>query len=288
MAAKTFVMLSAVLLLTACGNQPADSPYAEGKLYRVDGSVYDAWGQSDNLPTHEITEENIREIIFGWTHLHQLGAEAFAPILNAYAQLELSSFAIADQYLIGHSIFAHGINPFGFPEESWLAYALHDINSDGMPELFIGLGWREFYTLTGVYTLQAGEPVSVTQLTSRRSYLQLQIDRYGGYVIEHSHGHMDWGTHAFFALDISGEFITLDILHTSGIHWGEGEWIGLDWVGDEPFYIRTRVVDGEDVRITEEEYIALIKKYGSRSYAIAIEENIVARNVNLEWWPILP
>jgi len=249
-----FALLLAVLMLVACGGQNGYVPVSESAQHGNDSDVH-------LLP--------------------------FAEILNAYAELELSAFAIVDNELIGHSILAQGMNPFSFPEETRLVYALHDINGDGAPELFIGYGRRDFNTITGIYTIQNSEPISIIQLDLRSSFFVLRIDVNDGYVIEYIWGRMGHAINAFYALNENGELITLDVLITSGLDWSGGEWVEDEWIGDGPYHLRFRVVDGEEVSITEEEYSALIRKYGAHGYGTLYHDPESVRIVSLEWMPVL-
>jgi len=184
----------------------------EIELYRTDGPLYDVWRQSSSLPirspAHEITEENIREIIFGWTNLHQLGADAFAPIFNIYARERATA------------VVPHGGDFIEWlrmhPWWDSLQFALHDINGNGQPELFIGYAHQSLGDiLLSVYALQNGEPVRVAEYSNRTSlFLQMHID--GRYIIKSSTWSMGT-TEVFHIMDENGELVVLDsiISHAS-------------------------------------------------------------------------
>ena len=204
--------------------------------------------------------------------------EPFAAILNAYAKLELSGFTLFDENLIGHSIFSRiGHVPTGsLRNQNQIMYAFHDINNDGVPELFIGAYWVSgYYAIFGIYAMQNGKPVSVLQIDDTRFCINVQTDIYGGYVIELAQGAWDVAIEIFYELDESGMLVERDILFTGGLDWTAGR--------DEPDWFRSRDIDGELVAITQDEYIEAIIKFGSAGYMVDVE----SRRVSLEWKPIL-
>ena len=169
-----------------------------------------------------------------------------------------------------------------------LMYALYDISGDGQPELFIGAARsvspqdaNSF--ITGIYTLRDGEPVSVIQLENSRHSVNLVIDINGRYVITHGHGHMSYAWEYFYALEENGILTALDRLYTGGHSWRHNELEGYDYIYA---FFRYRYIDGEEVSITEEEYAALIRKYGSWGYALSNDE-VEIRSVSLEWRPVM-
>ena len=92
--------------------------------------------------------------------------EAFASLLNAYAEFERSGFTVFDDLLIGHSAivvwrYAIGLTPSGEASPP-LIYAFYDINDDGEPKLFVGTLEMDGIQITGVYILQNGVPVSIS------------------------------------------------------------------------------------------------------------------------------
>ena len=207
-------------------------------------------GQSARLlGTHEITEENIRDIIFGWTRLHQVGVEAFAPVLDAY--VEFASYDWANSETLPADNFFELALHRGWRRT--LQYALHDINGDGRPELFIGYHSIFFDDgiLIAVYALQNGVPVRVINARQRTElFLQTHID--GGYVIESTEAVMGSVTKSFYAIDASGEPTVLERLST-----------GFNRNNDDFYWSRVGDIDWQWAQITEEEYLALIYEYGS-------------------------
>lgn len=111
-------------------------------------------------------------------------------------------------------------------------------------------------TISGIYVLQNGTPVSVIQVESRYN-LNLLMDSDGECVIEHSYGRMGYAREFFYKIDEDGKLVTLDKLFTNGDDKKGNEFIG---------HFRAKDVLGEEVSITEEEYCSLIRKYGSTGY----------------------
>jgi len=168
----------------------------------------------------------------------------FAALLNTYAQSALTGQA----------------SPF-------TVFALHDINGDGSPELFIGFeDSNGFIHLNRIYTLQDGEPALIFQ-RERGIEMDLLTDDIGGYIIK-----TFWGVAAivvenFFALDERGKLITLEILRTGILYFPPSTEYGyLRYRVVDVTDVNDALVDGEAVRITEEEYVALIRQYGSRGF----------------------
>ena len=219
--------------------------------------------------------------------------QPFAALLGAYAALALSSYTQIDEELLGDSFLAERSLAWDEPWQGFgpaIFYALHDINGDGVPELFIGTHFGNFEReILGIYTLRDGEAVSVVRPGGRAS-VHLLTDIDGNYIIETAWGHMDYGGEAFYTLNVYGESVRQELLLTEGLDWSDVVW-GDDneWVSGEPSHIRFRVVggdfEGEWLRITEEEYIALLRQFGSFGYFP--QEYVEARHVRLDWTPIL-
>ena len=252
----------AALLLSACGGQLTDYPEVEDYV----------------LANTEVIASVPEEVPAFDTN------KPFAAILNAYAELKLSNFTLYDADLIGHTSFARfGMFPSHFPEEYHFVYAFHDINGDGLPELFIGYSRGVYVTIYEIYTLQNGKPISFMQEEGRFA-MRLLADVNSNYVIELISGRMSRSTQRFYVLNESGILVALDMIFTNGHTWELSECGRYDLF---VAFLRARYVDGEEVDITEEEYIALNKFYGSNGYGIALEENAEARFVNLDWHPVL-
>ena len=210
-------------------------------------------------------------------------ANPFAAILNAYAELELSGFTLYNEELIGHSLFVVLGEAMWSPrvpnDDRQIMYSLHDINGNGLPELFIGTN----SVITGIYTLRNAEPESVIQLENHRHILNLFNDIDGRYIIKHGHGHLDHAWEYFYTLDEDETLTVRDRLFTNGLDWSGNPDRYND--GNEPAYFRSRLIDGEEVSITEEEYIALINKYGSWGYGLP-DDTVEVRSVSLEWFAV--
>lgn len=200
------------------------------------------------------------------------GNEPFTPIIDAYAALEQSNYTSFDKDIIGDSLLtAIGGRSYNFGPNPTLMYAFYDINSDGLQELLIGAN----ETISGIYALQNGTPVSVIQVESRHN-LSLLMDSDGKCVIEHSWGHMGYATEFFYKIDEDGKLVTLDKLFTNGDVKKGNELIG---------HFRAKDVLGKEVSITEEEYCSLIRKYGSTGYE-PLEDTGKVRMIDVIWKPI--
>lgn len=200
------------------------------------------------------------------------GNGMFAMIINAYAGIERSGYTSLDKDIIGDSLLAIDKgNTYNFGSKPTLMYAFYDINSDGSPELLIGAN----KSISGIYVLQTGMPVSVIQVESRH-YLSLLMDSDGKSVIEDIWGHMGYATNFFYTIDEDGKLLTLNKLYTNGDDKKGDKFIG---------HFRAKDVQGKEVSITEEEYCSLIRKYGSRGYE-PFEDTGKERKIDIIWQPV--
>ncbi|MDR0287552.1 MAG: hypothetical protein LBI03_07615 [Clostridiales bacterium] len=199
--------------------------------------------------------------------------EPYTSVIYAYAMLEKSGYTMYYNDVIGDSSLPSngGMGSYNFGDKPKLMYALYDINKDGSPELFIGA----LESISGIYTLKNGVPVSVLQLESRESIL-LRTDNNGNCIIEHLWRHMDYSEEFFYTIDKSNELITLDKLY---VIYRERDENG------QLFDFYYKEVNGEQICITEEEHDELINKYDGYEYS-SDEEN--RQKINLTWGTILP
>lgn len=200
--------------------------------------------------------------------------DLYAPIINAYAALELSGYTSFNKDLIGDSLLAvekGSTYNFGWDTKPILMYTYYDINSDGSSELLIGAD----KSISGIYTLQDGKPMSISQVESRHNLRLLKgID--GNSVLEDSFGHMGYATEFFYKIDKDGKLVTLDKLFTNGDDKKGDKFIG---------HFRAKDVLGKEVSITEEEYCSLIRKYGSTGYE-PLEDVGKERPIDVTWKPV--
>jgi hypothetical protein len=201
-------------------------------------------------------------------------SDLYAPIINAYAALERSGYTSFDKDLIGDSLLAESNGStynFGWDTPPLLMYAYYDTNGDGSPELLIGAD----KSISGIYVLRNGTPVSVIQVEDRHN-LRLLMDIDGNSIIEDSWGHMGYATDFFYTIDGDRKLVTLDKLFTNGDVIKGDELIG---------HFRAKDVLGKEVSITEEEYCSLIRKYGSAGYE-PLEDTGKERMINVTWKPV--
>ena len=202
----------------------------------------------------------------------------YAEILNACAEFEQSDFEVSDEALFGDSLLANKNDyTYNFGDAP-LTYAYYDINKDGIMELLIG---ADSYNLIGVYILQDNKPISVMQVENRHN-LCLLMGENDNPVIGHSWGHTEVGADFFYAVDKNGKLKVLDKLYTNGLDRTNYN----AETGEGLRFFRAKEVNGKQVDITEEEYLALLRKYGSRGYgAIILESDI--KEIKLDWKPVV-
>ena len=273
---KFVAILVVLLLFVSCD---------EAGMYSNDEFPTDEWF----LPFFTIEDSTV-EMIFSTDNPN---AEAFAYILNAYAWLEHSGFTALDANLIGHSYLAEVVRYQWLrsaPTWWWwsrmnddvapiIMYALHDINGDGVPELFIG-GERG---IAGIYTLRDGVPVSLLQ-AGWTAQLHLGMDTDGNNVITR------WVLEGdrIYSLDENGVIAPPIVIKTTDRVWGFDEHSDTHYLYSAS---RVKYIDDERITLAEEEYAFYVEKFGLCGFSHRLEEfppyRFPPRRVELEWMPIL-
>jgi len=209
--------------------------------------------------------------------------EWFSPILNAYAVFELSNYTVHDDEIMGNTFWsAHMLLSPDWNEGNRppFLYALHDLNGDGVPELMIGGEYAPRYGLSsnifGIYALQNNSPTSVFNQTGSRYNLSVQLDDEGNCILSNSWGHLGTSEDYFYKIDEDGQLVLLNYFQC-GVVFNELN----EATAEKQHY---RHVGDEFVRITEEECLYFMRKYGSsghlgQSELLEQEE----RTIQLEW-----
>lgn len=197
-------------------------------------------------------------------------AEFYKPIINAYIALEQSGYTSYDENILSKDVClipgGNGSYFIGFNEQPMLVYAFCNLGGDDTPELLIGadLGAANGATesnvfVTGIYGLRDDKPVSLIQVGDV-SQLNFITDNNDNPVIEKISGtHIDYAEEDFYKIDKNETLETLDKLYTHGQ-------INDYNKPDDISYSHTKDIDGKEVSITEQEYLALMQKYGSVGY----------------------
>ena len=196
----------------------------------------------------------------------------FSAILSAYAEFERSGFTVLDDDLISLSYFtaqnhSTGTN-LGWEGRSKprIMYAFHDMNGNGVPELFIGGTWSDRQvrpSLIAVYTLQNGAPVPLIYEWSHHVFLELHADIYGNYIIRVAGGRMGIMWDDIYGLDENG-----NLLELGGVYFWERYRRCECCNAYDVFYTEFYRVAGErflgdnEVLISEDEYTALLVQWG--------------------------
>ena len=224
-------------------------------------------GCDDNLESHSV--ENTGEKMCASSSIFDKD-EWFMPIIYAYAAFELSGYTVYDKNVMGESLwYMYGDLPtYNFGSNPSFMYALYDINGDGILDLFIGVRTGTGAGISGIYVLQDGKPTSVFQVAHRHRVC-LTLGDNGNYMIRHWRRHMSFGVDYFYKIDENGRLVLLDILYTNGhiLNDDMDMIIGYHYAKD---------VGGEQVDITEEEFLYIFRKYGWKGGS----KNAI---VNLTW-----
>jgi hypothetical protein len=193
----------------------------------------------------------------------------YKPIINAYIELEQSGYTSYDEILSKDVCLIPGGNGsyfIGYDKHPMLVYAFCNFGGDDTPELMIGadLGTVNGATgsdvfVTGIYGLRDEKPVSLIQVCGV-SQLNFFTDRNNNPVIEKISGtHNDYAEEYFYKIDKNETLITLDKLYTYGK-------INDSNKPDYISYSHTKDINGKEVSITEQEYLALLQRYDSVGY----------------------
>ncbi len=197
-------------------------------------------------------------------------ADLYKPIINAYITLEQSGYTSYDEKILSKEVClipsGNGSYFIGYDKQPVLMYAFCNLGGDNTPELLIGadLGTADGETesnifVTGIYGLRDNKPVSLIQVCGE-SQLNFFTDKNDNAVIEKISGtHNDYVEENFYKIDKNETLITLDKLYTYGkiIAYNKPEDIS---------YSHAKDINGKEVSITEQEYLALIQKYSSVGY----------------------
>lgn len=211
--------------------------------------------------------------------------EIYAPILDAYEALERSGYIQINYQLIGNSLLAtqkDGTYNFGWTELPRIVYTLIDLNNNGSPELCIGADlsftsydgttFYEIYHLSGIYTINYGQPVSLIQVRDRQ-YLSISTDINGNTIISTSGGHMGYYYDEFFAL-VEAEHGDMEYLLWMDEYITEEDYFHYK----APYYDAPRE---EFTQVSQAELDSAMRFYGVSVFNSDGENE--ARLINLDW-----
>ncbi|GLC80071.1 hypothetical protein [Lacrimispora brassicae] len=196
--------------------------------------------------------------------------DQYKSVINAYIGLEQSGYTSYDESILGDDVClipnGDGSYFIGYDTKPSLMYAFYDLNGNGIPELLIGADLGEAdgaampdVFITGIYGLQDGKPVSLIQVDAW-SQLNVFSNNSDISIIKITSGtHIEYVAEKFYMIDEKETLITLNKLYTYGK-------INDYYEPDDIIYSHTKDVDGKEVSITEQEYFALMQKYGSVGY----------------------
>lgn len=190
--------------------------------------------------------------------------DQYKSVVKAYIGLEQSGYTSYDESILGDDVClkpnSDGSYFIGLDTKPNLMYAFYDLNGNGIPELLIGADLGEAdgaampdVFITGIYGLQDGKPVSLIQVDA---WSQLNVFTDNSIIKITSGTHIEYVAEKFYKIDEKETLITLEKLYTYGK-------IKDYYEPDDIIYSHTKDVNGKEVRITDEEYLALIQKYGS-------------------------
>ncbi len=217
-------------------------------------------------------------------------ADYYKPIINAYIELEQSGYTSYDEKILSKDVClipgGSGSYFIGYDKQPMLVYAFCNLGGDNTPELLIGadlgtaddaVGSNVF--VTGIYGLRDDKPVSLIQVGGW-SQLNFFRDKNDNPVIEKILGtHNDYAEEYFYKIDNNETLITLDKLYTHGKINDYNKPDGIS-------YSYTKDINGKEVSITEQEYIALLQKYGSVGY-LNNTGDFKAKEIVINSWKVL-
>jgi len=221
------------------------------------GDDYEGYAQE--IPAEDLTVFEVES-----TH-------GFAAILNAYAEFERSGFVAFYEGLVSPSYFVWRHHSIAIQVEEGLdgphfMYAFHDMNGDGVPELFIGGVWGQRRVLQpalyAVYALQNGVPVPLIYNYSPQEWIGLFRTITGEYTISLNRSRMDIIRNTFFGFDEKGNFVVLE-----GVFSWERNSVCRCCYTEEIFFTEFSLFFSQDrpfsgIEISEDEYIGIVYWYG--------------------------
>ena len=268
------LVLLAVLFLTACGDQSTETyaeAYEAALVPEETSPLYSFSQKYDNFQGYvsaAITSDEGTpscEILAALNDIDIL--HSFAAVLGAYAEFERSGFTMLDDNLIANSFSAlryHTItttNGWGSSSKPRIMYAFHDINGNGVPELFISRLWgitQNRPTLIAVYTLQNNVPVPLIYELSDNIFLDLYADAYGYYIIRNAGGNMGMLWDEVFRLGEDGALLCIG----SVISWESRILCRCCYTYDFRFTEFFQDHGETSHEITEDEYTAFLVRWG--------------------------
>ncbi len=216
--------------------------------------------------------------------------DQYNSVVNAYIDLERSGYTSYDESILGDDVclIPNGSGSYfiGYETKPSLMYAFYDLNGNGLPELLIGaeMGAADETVLpsvfiTGIYGLNDGKPVSLIQIGAWSQLNILTVNSNNCILKIISGTHIDYVEEYFYKIDKNDTLLMLDKLYTYG------RFDQYDMV-DDITYSHTREVNGEEVSITEQEYLGLMQKYGSVGALNDVGE-IKANEIVINSWKYL-
>lgn len=218
-------------------------------------------------------------------------ADFYKPVINAYTALEQSGYTSYDKKILNKDVClipgGGGSYFIGYDKQPVLVCFFCNLGGDDTPELLIGadLGTADGdingsnVFVTGIYGLRNDKPVSLIQ-AGGDSQLSLFTDNNGNPIIQKILGiHIDYTAEYFYKIDKNETLITLDKLYTYGK-------INDCNKPDDISYSHMKDINGKKVSITEQEYLALMQKYGSVGY-LDTTGDFKANEIVIDSWELL-
>jgi hypothetical protein len=250
--------------------------YAVGTtLYRID--LMCSPSEESTLERFFVAIMDSYKIIANNKEAASIDYDLYSPIVDAYAALEDSNYSYFDAELIGDSLLSKqkdGTYNFGWEDIPTIMYSLQDLNGDHILELLIGADSGYGCRIAGIYALQNNRPVSILQVRDRE-LIELIQNSEGNCVIKKWWGSMGYAEEVFYTIDEDGRLVTLDATRTDSVSMGESY-----------VTVRYKDVSGEEVEITEEAYVEILRKHGANGYEGEYYNDAVVE-ISVTWHPAL-
>jgi hypothetical protein len=311
---STLLLLIILLILSACSDEAQivreDSPHnSNSQMTQSEGEIREPVKQSPSEPPQEPDEQPALKPPDSGSGASFV--ELYAPIIDAYARLEQSGFILSDEEIINESLVEIELDwgvllsesitenkqwifsNFDLDELPKLMYSLHDMSNGyrpESPELLVGVEINGIVEIISVYAIERFSVNSDFETDNLDSGVRAVFGVSNRNIISTAlTQHVD-GRAVVFSTWHGNVGETYEYFEIVGSAIGVG-WLGMVLTVDPQQRFTVCYIGPCDYcdegynRISEEEYLELIHKFGTEGHDVGgIFE---ARHVSLEWKPVI-
>lgn len=289
---RACALLIFVILLAGCSaggqgeknpsNVPQNSTWKDN-TDQSEGTDRDTVKGTEKLETQaetETTEESEREtdgVSAGEIEMYR----SYADILQTYQTQVEQTFNTGSMDAVSEEInmeFIMGLSTAQDKKKAYAGFQLYDLNSDGTPELFIGLNYEDPQAdlfVYDVFTYSEGKRIRLMENIGYRAGTCILCE--GGVIRDASSGGAAHSMEDFYLLPAHGT--ELELIESISLHGDENDYNQIRYYHDN---------EGNPANeISEEEYQAIQDKYveikGLKSYQATVDNIQRLQRGELEW-----